>query len=108
MKTPILIYEPRDLEIFDTVEAAELHCEEWILEEENQYFYDSEGRRLTVGPGIERPVHISCDPTEQPHPEELSEVITEYLLAIGKTAKELHGLSLSELLKIAYPHAHCK
>ena len=49
MTPPILVYEPCTLDIFDTVEAAELYHEEWILNDESNAFYDSEGRRLSVG-----------------------------------------------------------
>ena len=30
MKLPILVYEPCTLDMFDSVEAAELYHEEWI------------------------------------------------------------------------------
>ena len=76
MTPPILVYEPCTLDIFDTVQAAELYHEEWILGEEDTAFYDCEGRRLTVGPGTERPIMITCDPNVRARPEELADAIT--------------------------------
>lgn len=106
MKPPILVYEPCTLDIFDTVEAAELYHEEWILDDENNTFYDADGRRLDVASGTERPITITCDPNALAHPEELADALTKFLLAVGKSPQELEGLALSSLIEEAYPLAH--
>ena len=106
MTPPILVYEPCTLDIFDTVEAAKLYHEEWILNHESNAFYDSEGRRLNVGPGTEQPIKITCDPNAPVRPEELADAITKFLLAIGKSRDEVEGLALPALIEMAYPFAH--
>ena len=105
MTPPILVYEPCTLDIFDTVEAAELYHEEWILDDKNNTFYDAEGRRLSVGPGTVRPITITCDPDSPARPEELADSVTAFLLAVGKSPDEVQGLPLSSLIEMAYPFA---
>lgn len=106
MKLPIIVYEPCTLDIFDTVEAAELYHEEWIVDEERTIFYDADGRRLSVGPGTQRPVTLTCDPNAAARPDELADALTSFLLAVGKSRAEVQGLALSSLIQMAYPFAH--
>ena len=101
MKLPILVYEPCTLDMFDSVEAAELYHEEWILAEKNMAFYDASGLILSVGPGTERPIEIASDPNTPARPQELADAITEFLLAVGKSAQDLEGLALSALIEMA-------
>jgi len=105
MTPPILVWEPCDLDIFDTLEAAESYYEEWIRDHENIIFYDAGGRRLIVEPGTVRPVTINCDPEAAADPEELAAAVTEFLLAVGKSPDQVRGLSLSSLIRMAYPFA---
>ncbi len=108
MKLPILVYEPCSLDIFDSVEAAELYHEKWILDDQNNTFYDADGRRLEVAIGTERPISITCDPNAPTHPEELADALIEFLLAVGKSLQEIDVLALSSLIEEAYPFARNK
>ena len=106
MTPPILVYEPSSLDIFDTIEAAELYHEAWIVDDDRNKFYDAEGRRLSVRPGTERPIKITCDRNAPRHPDELANAITDFLLSVGKSRSEVIGLSLPSLIELAYPLAH--
>jgi len=80
MKPPIIVSDPGDIFIFESVEAAERYIEPWGLEQLSAY--DSEGRLLSLTPG-DYVAHIDLAEKEPSHANELRNVLVCYLWEVG-------------------------
>jgi len=101
MRPPIFVYEPNDLDVFESVEAAERYIEPIDVKNDEFTFFDSEGRVLNASvvidtKGIERTV---IDDTEdQFNKSELKRILVDFLMYLGYSESELSGLQLSQLV----------
>ncbi len=112
MKPPIIVTEPGDVVVFETVREAEVYLEAPDVKEGRLKAYDSEGRLLSleqesepglklfgitliVDPGI---VKIGREESFTTHKDELKHVLVEYLIATGVDQNSLEGATLENVL----------
>jgi hypothetical protein len=112
MKPPIIVTEPGDVDIFESVLDAERYLEAPSVKEGRLKVYDSEGRLLSleqesasdlkllgvtlvIDPGT---VKIGREESAVMHEGELRHVLVEYLSATGVDQKSLEGATLENVL----------
>ena len=109
MKTPIFVYEPDNLSVFDEVWKAERYIEPADVNEGIYFFYDSEGLILESlviqnDKGIEK--CVIKEPQEKIYnPKELKSIIIDTLEYLGEiyphldySRSYLENIKLSELV----------
>jgi len=102
MITPIVVYEPRDLRVYETIDEAELAIEAIDAMNGDIYVFDAEGRILNVAVKNEHSrVRLIASPSAPCCPEWLRGIVTEYLLALGYPGETVKGVSLKDLLEVA-------
>ena len=118
MKLPIIVVEPGDIAIFETIADAESYLESPDVLANRYVAYDSEGRLLrlvAVKPNrISEGGLISVGPvrvfdTESNHVDELRRVLIAFLTRLGELETDLSRLSLGALLeksigRLGYTH----
>jgi hypothetical protein len=115
MKPPIFVYEPRDLDVFDSVEAAEQYLEPIDVQHNRFVAYDSESRLLALSvmtkptrpnifdillyrPSVIEHVVIKEAESEPSHQDQLRQILAAYLSIFGENSDWLEGASLEELV----------
>lgn len=102
MKEPIIVYENGSVDIFESVEKAELYIEPIDVKNNESVFYDSEGRLLKASVqedqnGIERTV-IEEDESHIIQTSELKSILKGYLSLLNYPQQELEEMELSQLV----------
>jgi hypothetical protein len=98
IKSPIVVTEPGDADVFETVEAAESYVEHYDVGVLTAY--DSEGRLLRLLPTTPR-ITIEAAEWTPNHIEEAREVLLQFLQAVGESDETLSSRALGELFAIA-------
>ena len=113
MKPPIIVTEPGDIDVFESVHDAELYLESPAVKEGRLKVYDSEGRLLSldqestpdlklfgvtliVDPGT---VKIGREESATTHKDELRHILVEFLIATGVDQESLEGATLENVLR---------
>ena len=104
IKPPIIVDEPGDPDVFESIEDAERYLEPIDVEANRFVAFDGEGRllRLTSTP---RSVTIEAAEEVPNHGEVVRELLIEFLKNCGSVDPNLSSLSLEELAKrsLAFP-----
>jgi hypothetical protein len=108
MKTPIFVYQPNDLCVFESVKAAERYVEPIDVKNNEYIFYDAEGavlRAMVVKDflGIER-TEICEEPTQPDEPAELRKILSDFLTFVGHPKSDLEIMSLEDLVSKSQEH----
>jgi hypothetical protein len=123
MKPPIFIYEPVDLEVFQSVEAAQSWLEPIDVEAETYVVFDSEGKKLNLKVIKSKEAagrwlfifkkyfteNIVIEDSGERSPEKLKEILLEFLSypkfskTQGVTVDLLKKCSLPDLVARAVP-----
>src|SRR5690348_16022332 len=98
IKPPILVTEPGDADIFNSVEAAERYVEHYDVGD--LVAYDSEGRLLRLLPTTPR-ITIEAAESVPNHIEQTREVLLQFLHAVGESDETLRDRSLNDLFAVA-------
>ena len=103
MKPPIFVYEPIDLSVFESVEAAELGVKPIDVLNNEYLYFDSEGTVLVASVtrdnrGIERTVIRESSPMEFNEPG-LTQILKVFFAALDYPRQELENMSLSSLVQ---------
>jgi len=99
MKPPIFVYEPNDLDVFESVRLAERYLEPPDVLDGAYSAYDSEGRLLKLGvsdDGMRVVIHPG-EPVPE-HAQELRAAIIVLLSAVGVSRQWLDSASLPDLV----------
>ena len=97
IKAPIVVTEPGDADVFETVEAAERYVEHYDVG--CLTAYDSEGRLLRLLPTTPR-ITIEAAEWTPNHVEQARDVLLQFLQAVGESDETLSSRSLAELFTI--------
>ncbi len=95
---PIIVSESGDVEVFDSVEAAESYLEPIDVEKERFVAYDSCGRLLQLIPTSPR-ISIRAAEEDGNHHRELQNLLTEYLGYVGVASDWISQASLQDLVE---------
>lgn len=87
MKPPIYVYEPNDLDVFESLELAERYIEAIDVKNNEYEYFDSEGRKLEASVylddrGIEM-CRILDSEKYEPEPHRLKSLILDMLISLG-------------------------
>lgn len=97
MKPPIVVYEPGDASIFQSVGSAEAYLEPIDVKNNEYVAYDSEGRLLRLSATNFR-VTIESAEVEATHILELRRILCDFLAHKGVHQEWLQRASLQELV----------
>ena len=97
MKPPIIVYEPGDASIFQSVRSAESYLEPIDVKKNEYVAYDSEGRLLSLS-ATNFKVSIESAEPEPTHVLELRRILSDFLAHNGVQQKWLQTASLQELV----------
>lgn len=94
---PIIVDESGDIDVFETIEGAEMYLE--AVDVKNQRFvaYDSEGRLLRLLPTMPK-VTIEAAEGAPTHSEDARQVLIKFLTDVGTPKAGLEEESLQELV----------
>ena len=98
---PILIYEPNDLCVFESLDYATSYIEAIDVIDEIYTAYDGAGRLLKLSVkavGRRQLVEIEAAETEPGHQEELKQVLITFFRAVGAEKEWLANASLENLV----------
>jgi hypothetical protein len=103
MKEPIFVYEPIDLDVFETVEKAELKIEPVDVKNSSFIYYDSEGKILTAyverdAKGIEK-TRIRDGNDGEYDTSNLKHIIFQFLDHLGYSNADLKKMELPALVR---------
>ncbi len=102
MKAPIFVYETNNLDVFESVSAAERYVEPPDVLSGVFSAYDSEGRLLKLAVSADgRRVVVQPGESIPQHVQELVTIITAFLAAVGVPSEWLGSASLPELVNKA-------
>jgi hypothetical protein len=110
MKPPIFVYDPGDLDVFESVELAERYIEAIDVKKNLYVYLDADGRKLTASVYKDKRGVELCsitEPTEAVFDEELLMKLIIDMLGhisrvhpkIGYSEETLTKMSLGELVK---------
>lgn len=94
MQLPIFVSDPNDLMVFTSVDCAERYIEPWGLKKLTAY--DGEGRLLHLTPR-DPIISISLAESEPGHREKLTQLMRNFLEAVGESSQWLAQASFEEL-----------
>jgi hypothetical protein len=97
MKPPIIVYEPGDASIFESVGSAEAYLEPIDVKNNEYVAYDSEGRLLRLSATNFKVTIASAEP-EATHMLELRKILSDFLAHKGAPQEWLQIASLQELV----------
>lgn len=95
---PVIVDENGDIDVFDSVEAAELYLEPIDVEDDRFIAFDSVGRLLRLLPTTPR---VTIESTEEfpNHAERLRELLIKFLKDCRSTDPNLSKLELREVVQ---------
>jgi len=102
MKPPIFVYEPDDLDVFESLDSAQLKVEPIDVKDNAFLYFDSEGTILEASVvrdhrGIELTVIHESNPTEFNQPA-LTRILKDFLIALDYPSDQLDAMPLPELV----------
>ena len=98
MRPPIIVNEHGDVQVFETVDHAEIALEAIDVRNAEYTAYDSDGRRLIVSVlNRDDEVRISGDEDFVTSCDELKKVLSDFLIRTGES-EEVEEMSLRKLI----------
>lgn len=109
MKTPIFVYQPNDLCVFESIKAAESYIEPIDVENREYVYYDAEGAVLQAKVvrdlvGIEK-TKIYEEPVHRHEPSELRKILIDFLIAVGRSKSDLEIMELKNLVSTSQKYS---
>jgi hypothetical protein len=99
IKPPIIVHDPGDIDVFDSIESAERYLEPIDVEENILLVaFDSVGRLLRLLPTTPR-VTIEAAEEVPNHAEQVRELLIKFLKDCRSTEPNLSSLTLAELVQ---------
>jgi hypothetical protein len=103
MKPPIFVWKSGILDVFDTVAELQNRHPAASLLGADLALYDSSGQMLRVCSEPDGSARIEREDHQWPNPDQLAELLREYLERGGLSAEISHRRTLSELIELVYP-----
>ena len=112
MKPPIIVNEHGDVEVFTSVEDAEVYLEPIDVRNEEYTAFDSEGRKLSLRvikskrrglfgliPYHVETVKIECEEAEPQHESDLRSLLSDFLIHFDVPETWIAKASLAEMVE---------
>ena len=98
IKPPVIVDETGDIDVFESVEAAEIYLEPIDVENDRFVAFDSVGRLLRLLPTTPR-VTIESAEEFPNHAGRLRELLIQFLKDCGSTDPDVSKLEVPELVQ---------